>query len=175
MRLSPKQSLKLLRSQKAGAVIGSLLILMGIGAFLHVAKVVLDERRAKDWVAYSAQIDRADVKTHMKDDGAKTYIIDVAYSFDWKGTSYTGTQYRLHNKTNPIPDAIHKEVKSLLIAKQKGKPYPIFVNPKNPQQSAIVNKAHPKARSSSLFLGFLFSIMGYFTGFRPKLFGKRSE
>lgn len=175
MRISPRQSMKLLRSQKAGALIGGLMLIMGIGAFLHVAKIKLDENSVKNWVLHTAQVERAGLATHVNDKGGKTYSIEVAYIFDWEGTPFKGTRYRLHDKASPSADESLKVVQDMLLSKQDGGQYPIYVNPRNPLQSAVMNTVHPKAKSSSLFLGFLFSILGYFTVFKPKLFGKRSQ
>jgi len=174
MRISPRQSLKLLRSQKAGVLIGVLMLIIGLGAFVHAGKVTWDERSARDWIPHLAQVENAGLITHEKDDGSKSYSLDVTYRYDWNGTPFKGTQYLLHDKPSPSPDGRQKLVKDLLMTKQDGGQYPIFVNPKKPAQSAILNSVHPKARSSSLFLGFLFSILGYFAGFNGKLFKKRS-
>lgn len=175
MRLSARQSMKLLRSQKAGVLIGSLLLIMGAIAFIHVAKITIDERGARNWVPYTAHIERVELLTHVNDKGGKTYTIDVAYNFEWDGATFKGTRYRPHDKSTPYSDSVEKIIKGLAISKQDGGQYPIFVNPQNPHQSAVLNTAHPKAKSSSLFLGFLFSIMGYFTVFKPRFFGKKSE
>ena len=174
MRLSPRQSMKLLRSQKAGTLIGSLMLIIGLGALVHVAKITIDEKSARNWLAHTAQVQSAGLTTHVNDKGGKTYSIDVAYIFDWDGTTFKGTRYRLHDKPSPSLEENNDVIEGLLLSKQDGGQYPIFVNPKNPRQSAILNAVHPKAKSSSLFLGLLFSILGYFTAFKPKLFGKRS-
>lgn len=175
MRISPKQSMKLLKSQKTGGLIGGLMLIMGVGAFVHVAKITLDTRSIKNWVPHTAQVERAGLTTHVNDRGGKTYSLEVAYIFDWEGTPYKGRQYRLHDKPNPDFEESRDILEDLLRSRQDGGEYPIFVNPKNPLKSAVVNTVHPKARTSSLFLGFLFSIIGYFTAFKPKLFGKRSK
>lgn len=175
MRFGARQSIKLLRSQKAGVLIGLLLLIIGFGALIHAAKITIDERWAKNWVPFFAQIERAAVISHENNKGGKSYTIDVAYNFEWDGTTFKGTRYRLHDKPTPYSDSVEKIVRDLAISKQDGGQYPIFVNPKNPRESAVLNSAHPKARSGSLFLGILFSIIGYFTVFKPKLFGKRPE
>lgn len=174
MRISPRQSMKLLRSQKAGTLIGSLMLIIGLGALMHVAKITLDEKSVRNWVPHTAQVQSAGLTTLVNDRGGKTYSIDVAYVFDWDGTSFKGTRYRLHDKPSANFEGSSEVVQDFLISKQDGGQYPIFVNPKNPRQSAIINTVHPKAKSSSLFLGLLFSILGYFTAFKPKLFSKRS-
>jgi hypothetical protein len=173
MRFSPRQSLKLLKSKKAGTLIGALMILIGLGAFAHVLKITWDERALKNWVPHLAQVERAAINTHVNDKGGKSYTIDVIYSFDWEGRAFKGMRYRLHDKASPHADETDKVVTDLLRTQQDGGQYPIFVNPKNPAQSAILNTVHPKAKSSSLFLGFLFSILGYFTGFKGTLSRKR--
>lgn len=173
MRFSPRQSIRLLRSQKAGTLIGCLLLVIGIGALVHAGKISMDERNVKKWVSHTAQIQSAGFSTQENDKGVKSYALEVSYIFDWDGTPYKGTRYRLHDKTNSNFDATNGIVQDLLTSKRDGGNYPIFVNPNNPRQSAILNEVHPKAKSSSLFLGVLFSIMGYFTTFRPKLFGRR--
>ena len=150
------------------------MLLIGLGALVHVAKVTLDEKSAKNWVPHTAQVQSAGLMIHVNDKGGKTYSIEVAYIFDWDGTPFKGTRYRLHDKPNPNFESSDEIVQDLLLSKRDGGQYPIFVNPKNPRQSAIVNTVHPKAKSSSFFLGLLFSILGYFTAFKPKLFGKRS-
>jgi len=175
MRLSPRQSLKLLKSQKAGAMIGYLMLTMGIAALIYAGKVLMDERGARNWVPHYAEIASAALETHVNDEGGKTYSIDVAYRFDWEGQSYAGNQYRLHDNPNPSFEDNNEIVQDLLETKREQGRYPIFVNPKNPDQSAVKNVVHPKAKSSSLFFGFLFSIFGYFTAFRPKLFRRRGH
>lgn len=174
MRISPKHSMKLLRSKMAGTLIGSVMLIVGLGAFAHVVKVTLDEKSAKAWVPHFAQVKSAALSTHENDKGVKSYSIDVSYAFEWEGSSYKGARYRLHDKPSPSAQGNNEIVRKLLLSKQDGEQYPIFVNPKNPRQSAVLNTVHPKAKSSSLFLGFLFSILGYFTVFKPKLFGKKS-
>lgn len=166
--------MKLLRSQKAGKLIGFLMLIIGIGAFIHVVKITIDEKSAKHWVPHSAEVQSAVLSSHENDKGDQSYSITVSYIFEWDGTPYKGTRYRLHDKPSPNPQAKREIVEDLLLSKQDGGQYPIFVNPKNPRQSAIINTVHPKAKSSSLFLGFLFSLIGYFTAFKPKLFGKAS-
>ena len=174
MRLSPRQSMKLLRSQKAGTLIGSLMLIIGLGALAHAAKIRLDEKSARNWLSHTAQVQSAGLTKHVNDKGGITYSIDVAYVFDWDGTTFKGTRYRLHDKPSPKFEDNNEVVQDLLLSKRDGGQYPIFVNSKNPRQSAIINTVHPKAKSSSLFLGLLFSILGYFTAFKPKLFGRRS-
>ena len=175
MRLSPRQSMKLLKSQKAGTLIGVLMLIIGLGAFTHVVKITIDERAMKDWVPHLASVESAGLAIHTSDKGGKTYTIDVSYLFEWEGKTFKGTRYRLHDKTTPDFKSTNEIVQGLLTSKQDDGQYPIFVNPKNPTQSAITNTVHPKVKSRSLFLGFLFSILGYFTGFKPRLFRKRSE
>ena len=175
MRISARQSMKLLRSQKAGTLIGALMLIIGLGGFVHVVKITFDERAIRNWVPHLAQVESARLTTHENDKGVKTYSIDVAYLFDWEGSTFKGTRYRLHDKPSSDFEGNSEIIQSLLVSKQDGGQYPVFVNPKNPRQSAIVNSVHPKAKSSSLFLGFLFSILGYFTAFKPKLFRRRSE
>lgn len=175
MRISPRQSIKLLKSQKAGKLIGYLLLIIGIGALIFNAKVRLDERGAKNWVPHFAQIDRARLETHENDKGGKSYFIDVAYKFEWKGTTFAGYQYRLHDNATPNFEENNAVIEALLQTKEDDGQFPIFVNPKNPKQSAIKNVIHPQAKSSSLFLGLLFSLIGYFTAFKPKLFRKKTE
>ncbi len=174
MRISPRQSMKFLRSQKAGTLIGCLMLIIGLGAFVHAVKVTLDAKSAKNWVAHLAEVQSAGLTILENDKGVKSYAIDVAYVFDWQGTPIKGTRYRLHDKPSQNFEASNEIVQELLISKNDGRQYPIYVNPKNPVQSAVLNTVHPKAKSSSLFLGFLFSIIGYFTAFKPKLFRKRS-
>lgn len=166
--------MKLLRSNMAGTVIGSLMLLVGIFGLGHVVKITIDERSAEAWEPHLAQVSSAALKTHENEKGEKRYAIDVSYDFEWEGGSFKGTRYRLHDRANPDAEANSKIVEELLLSKQDGQPYPIFVNPKNPQQSAVINTAHPKVKSSSLFIGFLFSILGYFTAFKPKLFRKKT-
>lgn len=173
MRFSPRQSIRLLRSQKAGTLIGCLLLIIGMGALVHAGKITIDERSVKNWVSHTAQIQSAGLSTHENDKGVKSYSVEVSYLFNWDGTPHKGTRYRLHDKTSPNFDSTNEIVQDLLTSKRDGGSYPISVNPNNPRQSAILNEVHPKAKSSSLFLGVLFSIMGYFTTFRPKLFGRR--
>lgn len=175
MKFGARQSIKLLRSQKAGSLIGGLMMIIGIGALLYAGKVTLDERSVKNWVPHSAQIENARVSAHENDKGVKSYSIDVAYVFEWKGTSFKGTKYRLHDKPSSNFEESRNVVQDLLISKQDGGQYPIFVDPKNPARSSVLNEVHPEAKSSSLFLGFLFSILGYFTMFKPKLFRRRSK
>ena len=174
MRLSPRRSMKLLNSKKVGNLIGMLMLLIGLGAFTHAVKITIDQRAMKNWMPHFAQVEYATLTAHENDKGGQSYSVDVAYVFEWEGASFRGTRYRLHDKINPTPDGLHKAVKGLLKSKEDGGQYPIFVNPKNPAQSAILNTVHPKARSGSLFLGILFSMIGYFTVFKPKLFRKRS-
>ena len=172
MRFSARQSIKILKSRNAGKLIGYLLLVMGFVGLAHFAKVKTDEIAARDWVPHTAQIKSAALGTHMNDKGGKTYTINVVYSFDWNGGAFNGAQYRLHDKAGPNLQENEKIVQDLLRAKQDGDGHPIFVNPDNPNQSAILNIAHPKTKSSSLFLGLLFSVIGYFTafdfGFRAK-------
>lgn len=175
MRLSPRQSMKLLKSRMAGSVIGALMMMMGMGGFAHVAKITIDAKSAKDWMPHQAQVERAALVAHENDKGGKSYTVDVSYLFEWEGAMFKGTRYRLHDKSTPIAQENNDIVEALLRSKAEGRSYPIFVNPKNPQQSAVINTVHPKARQSSLFLGFLFSILGYFTGFNPKLFKKKPD
>ena len=175
MRFSARQSIKILKSRNAGKLIGYLLLVMGLVGFAHFAKVKTDEIAARDWVPHTAQIKSAVLETHVNDKGGKTYTIKVAYSFDWNGDIFNGAQYRLHDKAGPNLQENEKIVHDLLRAKQDGDSHPIFVNPDNPDQSAILNMAHPKTKSSSLFLGLLFSVMGYFTAFDFGLWGKRKR
>ena len=175
MRLSPRQSMKLLKSKKTGNVLGILMLLIGFGAFAHVVKITIDERAMKKWVPHLARVESAELATYTNDKGGKTYTVDVSYLFEWEGSTYKGTRYRLHDKVSPDFETTNEIVQGLLISKQDGGQYPIFVNPKNPVQSAVINTVHPKAKSGSLFLGFLFSLIGYFTVFNPKLFKKKSE
>ena len=175
MRLSPRQSMKLLKSKKTGNVLGILMLLIGLGAFAHVVKITIDERAMKDWVPHLASVQSAGLATHTNDKGGETYTIDVSYLFEWEGSSFKGTRYRLHDKVSPDFEKTNEIVQGLLVSKQDGGQYPIFVNPKNPLQSAVINSVHPKAKSGSLFLGFLFSLIGYFTVFKPRIFKKRSE
>jgi len=175
MRFASRQSLKFLRSQKAGALIGSLLLIVGLGAFAHAAKITIDEKDAKNWVSHTAQIERAVVTPHVNEKGGKTYTVDVVYNYDWQGKTFEGNLYRLHDKPSQNVREAQEAVRGLARSEQEGMTYPIFVNPDNPRQSAVLNTAHPKARSGSLFLGFLFLSMGCFTVFQPKLFGKRAD
>jgi len=175
MRFSPRQSLKLLKSQKAGMLIGYLLLIMGVGFLTYSVKVMLDERGARNWVPHVAQIENARLETHVNDEGRKSYTIEVAYKFDWEGTSFAGKRYRLHDDSTLNFEELNPVVEALLLTKQDDGRYPIFVNPKNPQQSAIKNIVHPKAKSKNLFLGFLFSILGYFTAFKPKIFRRKPK
>lgn len=166
--------MKLLRSKMAGTVIGSLMLLVGLFALGHVVKITIDEHQLKDWVPHVAQVNSAALSNHENEKGVKRYSIDVSYGYEWEGNPFKGTRYRLHDKANLDSEANREIVEDLLLSKQEGEPYPIFVNPKNPRQSAIVNTVHPEVKSSSLFLGLLFSILGYFTTFKLKLFGKKS-
>ena len=175
MRLSPRQSMKLLKSKKTGNVLGILMLLIGLGAFAHVVKITIDERAMRDWVPHLASVQSAGLATHTNDKGGETYTIDVSYLFEWEGSSFKGTRYRLHDQVSPDFEKTNEIVQGLLVSKQDGGQYPIFVNPKNPLQSAVINSVHPKAKSGSLFLGFLFSLIGYFTVFKPRIFKKRSE
>ena len=173
MRISARQSMKLLRSQKAGTLIGALMLIIGSGAFAHVLKITIDQRSIKNWVPHLASVQSAGLTTLTNDKGVKSYAIDVAYLFDWDGSPFKGTQYRLHDKPKSDFDDSNAIIQGLLTSKKEGRQYPIFVNPDNPRQSAILNTVHPKAKSSSLFLGFLFSVIGFLTVFKPKLLGKR--
>ena len=175
MRLSPRQSMKLLKSKKTGNVLRILMLLIGLGAFAHVVKITIDERAMIDWVPHLASVQSAGLATHTNDKGGETYTTDVSYLFEWEGSSFKGTRYRLHDKVSPDFEKTNEIVQGLLVSKQDGGQYPIFVNPKNPLQSAVINSVHPKAKSGSLFLGFLFSLIGYFTVFKPRIFKKRSE
>ena len=166
--------MKLLRSKLAGTVIGALMLLVGLFALAHVLKITIDEKQLKDWVPHVAQIRSAALSTHENEKGVEFHSIDVSYSFEWEEDSFTGTRYRLHDKANPSAEANREIVEDLLLSKQEDEPYPIFVNPKNPRQSAVINTVHPKVKSSSLFIGLLFSTLGFFTTFKPKLFGKKS-
>ena len=151
------------------------MLLIGLGAFAHVVKITIDERAMRDWVPHLASVQSAGLATHTNDKGGETYTIDVSYLFEWEGSSFKGTRYRLHDKVSPDFEKTNEIVQGLLVSKQDGGQYPIFVNPKNPLQSAVINSVHPKAKSGSLFLGFLFSLIGYFTVFKPRIFKKRSE
>ena len=173
MRISARQSVKILKSQKAGKLIGYLFLIIGLGALIHLAKVTIDERAARHWVPHTAQIERASLETHENDKGSKTYSINVTYLFDWNGRAFKGTQYRLHDKSSPNLKENDEIVQDLLRAKREDVSYPIFVNPKNPQQSAIKNVVHPKTKTLSRFLGLLFSVIGYFTAFEPKFWSKK--
>jgi len=59
MRISPRQSIKLLKSQKAGKLLGGLFLILGAGFLIYGAKVTLDARGAKNWVRHDAQIESA--------------------------------------------------------------------------------------------------------------------
>lgn len=173
MRFSPRQSIRLLRSQKAGTFIGVLMLIVGLGSLAHAVKIAIDEKSVNNWVSHTAEVQSAGLSTHENDKGVKSYAIEVSYLFDWDGTTFRGTRYRLHDKTTPKFDESNEIVQDLLMSKRDDGQYPIFVNPNNPKQSAVLNEVHPKAKSSSLFLGVLFSLFGYFTAFRPKIFGRR--
>ncbi len=167
--------MKLLKSQKAGKLIGYLLLIMGLSALIYAAKVTIDARGAKNWVPHIAQIENAQLGTHVNDKGGKTYTIEVSYKFDWKGEVFKGNQYRLHDQATPDFEANNVIVEALIQTKEDNGRYPIFVNSKNPHQSAVKNIVHTKAKSSSLFLGILFSLVGYFTAFKPRLFRRREK
>ena len=172
MRISPRQSIKLLKSQKAGKLLGGLFLILGAGFLIYGAKVTLDARGAKNWVRHDAQIQSARLETYVNDKGGKTYSIEVDYRFEWNGTPYAGRKYRLHDTARPGFDENNAIVESLLETKRDNGRYPIFVNPKNPRQSAVINAIPEKARSSNFFLGILFSLIGIFT-LKPKLFRKK--
>ena len=165
--------MKSLKSQKAGNLIGYLFLIIGLGALIYAAKVSIDARGAKNWVPHYAQIENAKLETHVNDDGDKTYTIEVAYKYDWNDVSFQGNQYRLHDMATPNLADNNSVVEDLLLTKAEGGRYPIFVNPKNPRQSAVKNMVHPKAKSSSLFLGVLFTIIGFFTAFKFNPFRRR--
>ena len=175
MRISPRQSIKFLKSQNAGKMIGYLCLMIGVIAFLYAAKVKLDERSVKNWLPHFAQIERAALTTHVNDEGVETYLIDVGYKFDWDGQIYAGNRYRLHDNSSSNFDENNLIVQDLLQTKEEGGRYPIFVNPKNPRQSAVKNTIPAGAKSSGLFLGFFFSLIGCFTAFKPRFFGKSSK
>jgi len=175
MRISPRQSIKFLKSRSAGKSIGFLFLAIGLCGLIYAAKVTLDERAVKNWLPHTAQIQSARLETHVNDDGDKSYSIDVAYRFDWKGTTYAGSKYRLHDKSTSNFAELNDVVEDLLISKNEDGRYPIFVNPNNPRQSTIRNIVHPGAKKSGLFLGILFSLIGYFTAFKPSLFRNRNR
>ena len=174
MRIGARQSIKMLRSQKAGKIIGYLFLAIGLGALIHLAKITIDEKAARNWVPHNAQIVSANLTTHVNDKGGKTYSIDVTYEFEWQGSTVKGTRFRLHDKASANLSESDNVVQGLLLSKRNGQHYPIFVNPDNPRQSAIQNTVHPKAKTSSRFLGLLFSIIGFYTAFKPKLLGRRA-
>jgi len=167
--------MKFLKSQKAGKLIGYLFLIIGLGALIYAGKVALDERGAKNWVPHVAQIENAKLETHVNDEGGKTYSVDVKYKYDWEGEPFAGDRYRLHDKATPNLEDSNLVVEDLLLTKREDGRYPIFVNPNNPGQSAIKNTVHPKAKSSALFLGFLFTLIGFFTAFNINPFRRRSK
>jgi len=158
--------MRFLKSQKAGKLIGYLFLTIGLGALLYAGKVKLDERGAKNWVPHVAQIENARLETHVNDEGGKTYSIDVDYKYDWEGEVFAGDKYRLHDQATPSFEENNEVVEDLLLTKREAGRYPIFVNPDTPSQSAVKNTVHPKAKSSALFLGFFFTMIGYFTAFK---------
>lgn len=156
-------------------LIGYLFLIIGVGALIYAGKVTIDERDAKNWVPHVAQVESAKLETHVNDKGVKSYSVEVAYNYDWEGASFTGNKYRLHDTSTSNLEENSAVVEDLLKTKQDDGQYPIFVNPDNPRQSAIKNIVHPRAKSSSLFLGFFFSLIGYFTTFKPKIFRKKAK
>jgi len=175
MRISPTQSLKLLKSKRAGTLIGYLFLIMGAIAVIYAVKVRLDARNVKNWVPHLAQIEGAGLSTHVDDDGKATYSLIVQYLYEWDGTPYKGRRYRLHDAPSSDQVEMNKIVEALLLTKQDDGLYPIYVNPDKPVQSAIKNEVHPSAKSSSLFLGFFCSLIGFFMVFRQGRFSRKSR
>ena len=173
MRISARQSIKILKSQKTGKLIGYLFLIIGLGALIHLAKITIDERAARNWVPHIAQIESANLATHVNDKGHKTYLVNVVYVFDWNGTIFKGTRYRLHDKFSPNFNESDEILQNLLQSKQDGAGYTIFVNPNNPRQSAIQNSVNEEVKASSRFLGLLFSIIGFFMAFKPRFWGEK--
>lgn len=172
MRFSPRQSLKFIKSDKAGKILGSLFLILGLGFLAYFAKVLIDAHDAKSWTAETATINSARLETYIGDNGVRTYSIYVAYEYVWKGNTYRGKHYRLHDNPSPSLDENNKVVEALLAAKQAGTPYPIFINPNDPTESAVKNVVSEKSKKFSRTLGLLFTLIGFFTLFRDRLFKK---
>ena len=170
----PEKLLSALSSQKTVKFIGFLFMTIGICMTFWAVKIFLDEKDAQDWVPHTANIQRAEIRTHIDDDnGFKSYSVGVAYQYQWKNVLFQGDKYRLHYNSSSGFDENNKIVQDLLYAMEQGEDYPIFVNPKNPENSAVKNIVDGETKLVVTIFGIVFPIVGFFMFFFSNLFNRR--
>ncbi len=136
-------------------------------------KILIDEKDALTWTPHVALIQSARIRTHINDDGFKSYSVDVIYQYKWENVLYEGNQYRLHDNASSGFEENNKIVQDLRnVAKQK-ESYPIYVNPNKPSISAIKNTVNSETKLVSIIFGVLFPIIGFVAFFFPHLFNHR--
>lgn len=155
--------------------IGILFLVIGLSSLSYGVKILFDGHNAKTWLPHTAEISEAGIRTRVDDDGHKSYSVEVAYFYKWEGRRYKGDQYRLHYHSGSGLTENKAIVKKLLSAKQNERPYPIFVDPKRPQYSSVLNVVDTETQIVSLVIGLVFSILGFLMLFRPNLFNKQKK
>ena len=130
---------------------------LAIGAFVLwlAISTVTESRRMQAWPTVPARIDETNLETHEHHDAdghSITYITTARYSYEYEGSSYTGSRVS-HSAGTDNVDSFHQDVfKELSQLRDTGTPGKAYVNPSNPAESIL----YPHYRGRLLFFYLLF-------------------
>ncbi|ADE53969.1 DUF3592 domain-containing protein [Coraliomargarita akajimensis] len=112
----------------------------GMGAFfcwMTAIQPLLLSLDSKDWPQVECRVVSSDVGKHRSDDGY-TYSIDITFSYQYEGQSYTGGSYNFNKTNSSGRDGKAKVVRQF----PKGSTHDCWVNPEDPTV-AVLNRSIP--------------------------------
>lgn len=115
---------------------GGLFAAIGAGVGCYLGTLLLAWHSMQGWVEVPARIEKAELVTHSGEDGS-TYSLDVRYTYEYEGRSYTGTRAALHGGADNIGSYHQQKYGELEAYRGSEEPFRCYVNPARPSESVL--------------------------------------
>lgn len=109
---------------------------------------------ARGWVERRCVIERASLEESLSSDDL-TFRNTAEYHYDYDERTYRGSQVSFDWGADNVGDFHQRAQAELEAHRVQGRPFPCFVNPRNPSESVL----YRSLRTEKLLLGLLFAII----------------
>lgn len=134
-------------------------ICVGLGAIAWLAWDLAAWQSMRSWVETPAIITHAELHTHRGD--TTTYSVSARYTYQYGGRQYTGDRVDIDGSTDNVGDYHQRLFKALDRARERGAPYPVYVNPQSPSEAVINRDLRGAMLAVKALFGFVFGAAGF--------------